>query len=278
MNFPWQYVGAGLLAPAAIAATMPLLARRVLPEDTATRYAMPLGFAAAYCAAFALLVDRDALIPQRHWHWTLYLAPIAAAIGAIAVATGLQRVDRWLLFALVAFISAWLLVPTWPGLWPARPMAVPLLAGYLFLLGAALEPLAQRLSSGQLLAAFVPAAGCVAVLMAASVSVTLAQPAGAAAAALAGCWGTAYLWPDVLRGRALCLAYAVIIGGWAFIGCIEPQQPLVGLLLAPLAPLALWCCTVGPLARLRGLTAAGVQIVSVMLPLALSAAIVLNAE
>jgi hypothetical protein len=277
MNFPWQYVGAGILAPAAIAAATASLVRRFLPEDVATRYAMPLGFAAAYCAAFVLLADGDELLPQRHWHWTLYLAPLAAAIGAVAVATGLHRAERWLLFALIAFISAWLLVPTWPSLRPARPIAVPLLAGYLLLLAAALEPLTRRFSSLRILAALAPAAGCVAALIAASVSVTYAGPSGAAATALAGCLGAAYYWPSVPAVRALSLGYAVVVGGWAYIGCIEPQQPLVGLLLAPLAPLALWCCALGPLARLRGPTAAAVQIVSVMVPLALSAALVLNA-
>jgi hypothetical protein len=194
------------------------------------------------------------------------------------MATGLQRVERWLLFALIAFLSAWLLVPAWPGLRPPRPIAIPLLAGYLLLLAAALEPLSQRFSSAQVLAAFAPAAACVAALIAVSVSVTYARPTGAAAVALAGCGSAAWLWPNPLAGRALSLSYAAIVGGWAFIGCIEPQQPLLGLLLAPLAPLALWCCAVGPLSRLRGFAATAVQITTVLLPLALSAALVLTGK
>jgi hypothetical protein len=40
-------------------------------------------------------------------------------------------------------------------------------------------------------------------------------------------------------------------------------------MLAPLAPLALWLCAYGPLARLAGLKAAAVQIAVVLLPLAI---------
>jgi hypothetical protein len=92
-------------------------------------------------------------------------------------------------------------------------------------------------------------------------------------AALAGCWIAACLSKKAATARGLALAYAVTVGGWAFVGCIDPQEPIVGLLFAPLAPLALWCCVAGPLARLRGAASVAVSTAIVLAVLALAAGV-----
>ncbi len=215
------------------------------------------------------------LAPTRHWQWTFYVAVVAAALGPIAAAKGLVLPERWLLLLMGAFAAAWLLVPNWPSLQPPRSTWIPLLTTYLFALAALIEPLFDRLPATRILALLSTSALCVAVLVAAFVSLTYAQFAVGSAAALAGC-SLAARHSNTVTSSGLGLGYTVIVGGWAFIGAIEPTTPLVGVLVAPLAPLALWLCVRGPLARTSGWGAIGVQSAMVVLVLLTAAAIVLS--
>jgi hypothetical protein len=173
-----------------------------------------------------------------------------------------------------ALAAAWVLVPNWPNLQPARSVCIPLLATYVFLLAAALEPLLQNVPAVRTLFILTVTATFVAYLSADFVSLTYAQFATAAAAALVGCWAAAKL-SDTRTTHGLGLAYAMIVGGWAFIVCIQPTSgPLTGTLVAPLAPLSLWLFVRGPLERVRGWAAIGVQIALVLAVLALSGALV----
>jgi hypothetical protein len=159
----------------------------------------------------------------------------------------------------------------WPSLQPPRTICIPLLAGYLFGIAALLTPLCERIASKALLAHLTLAAAFVALAIAWQVSLRYGRPAGIAAAALGGCAAAAWFSSQRVAVGGLSLAYAIVVGGWAFIACIEPNPPAVGFLLAPLAPLALWCCARGPLARLRGPSAAGAQIALVLVPLGIAA-------
>jgi hypothetical protein len=178
----------------------------------------------------------------------------AAAVGPIAASSGLLRLERWLLEALVCCLVAALLVPQWPNLYPPRTLSVPLLAAYLLALVRLLEPLSLRASGVQLLTGFGVSAVGVSVLIAAFVSLTYATLAVSAAAALAGCCMAAMLGrePPV---RGLSLPFAVLVGGWAYTACIDPQQPLLGLLLAAAAPGALWWRSLRPAAPRQGIFA-----------------------
>jgi hypothetical protein len=274
MNVAIEIVGKGILVPATISVATLFLLRRLLSSETSQRYAAAVAFAAAFCAGYVLLPDWAALVPKRHWHWTIYLAPGAALIGSVSLAGGIRPAERWLLWLLAAFVSAWLLVPNWANLHPPRPVCIGLLTGYLFLLAAALEPLARRVGPATLLAPLTYTSACVALLIAASISVTYGQTAVIAAAAMAGCWIAACL-SRTASARGLGLVYSVVVGGWAFIGCIEPRKPAVGLLLAAAAPLGLWCCVWGPLSRLRGRGASAVQTAVVLAVLAAAAVLVI---
>ncbi|MEX0713540.1 MAG: hypothetical protein WD278_14380, partial [Pirellulales bacterium] len=225
MNVAIEIVGKGILLPAATSAATLFLLRRLLAPETSQRYAAAVAFAAAFCAGYTLLPDWAALAPKRHWHWTIYLAPAAALIGPVGLAGGIRLAERSLLWLLAAFVSAWLLVPNWADLHPPRPVCIGLLTAYLFLLAAALEPLARRVGPATLLAPLTYTSACVALLIAVPISVTYAQAAVIAAGATAGCWIAACLWTAPARG--LGLVYSVVVGGWAFIGCIEPRKPAV---------------------------------------------------
>lgn len=267
-------VTAGLFGTAAVAVAVFFGLRRLLAEETAARYSSAAALAAAFCAGYALPIASAPWVPKRHWHWFPWLVLLAAAIGPISLASGLRRAERWLLNLGVAFVAAWVLVPLWSHLHPARSVWIPLLAGYLFLLAILLEPLLDRFSTVMLPAYLTMSAACLALLLAALLSIVYGQVAGIAVAALAGRTAAAYFERGPTSLRGLGLAYAVLFGGWAFVGCVEQQEPLhLLLLLVPAAPLALWCCVYGPLSRLRGFAAVGIQTALVILVLVIVAAL-----
>jgi MFS family permease len=260
----------GIAAPAAVSLVVALLLGR-FASGAWRRYVAAIAFAAGFCAGVALIRPWDELLPSRHWQWMFYLSLAAAVVGPISAAAGLHRIERWLLLALTALVAAWLLVPTWESLQPPRLAWVPLLAGYLFLLAAALEPMARLLPPRNLLGLLMLSAADSAALVAAAVSLTYGLPAAAAAAALLGCSAALLLSADADHVRGVIPAYAAVVGGWAFVGCVDPQVPMPLLLLAPAAPLALWCCAWGPLAKLKGAGAMAVQATAVVAVLAAAA-------
>ena len=99
-----------------------------------------------------------------------------------------------------------------------------------------------------------------AIILAVFVSVKFGQIAGIAAAAVAGNAATSGRHRDkIVWARGLLPALVVLLGGIAFVGYVELEPPQTGLLLLPLAPLMLWTCVWGPLARLTGMAAAATQ-------------------
>jgi hypothetical protein len=253
-----QTAGAVLAAPAVVSAVVFLVLRRLLSVEVGARYAAAVAVAAGYCTGFALLQQGEALVPSRHWHWTFYLVPAAAIVGPVAAAV--RSFERCLLVAVAAVVAAWLLVPGWASLDPPRSVWVPALAGYLWLLAVLIDPLPGRLPATGVVGLSALAAACVSALIAGFVSLVYAQPAGAAAAAIGGCWVASSFGARGAVLRGFGPVYATAVGGWGFVGCIEPQQgALYGLMVAAAAPLALWCCVWGPLARLTGFAAVAVR-------------------
>jgi hypothetical protein len=263
-----EVLGYGIVLPAGIALAVVLLVRRTTPAGLARHSAAALGFAAGFFAGYALLPSWAELVPSRHWHWLPYLTAAATLIGPIGLTEGgVSRAMRGLLQLAIAGAAAWLLVPTWATLTPPRLVSVALLASYLVLLMVLLDHLPLG-TVGRRFPVLLCAAACVtAALIAYAVSVTYGRVAGLAAAALAGICVAAWLRFDAAELRGLIPAFAVAVGGAAYVACIDPQPPQLGLLLAPAAPLGLWVCAFGPLARLRGPSAAAVQTSAVAVPL-----------
>jgi hypothetical protein len=112
----------------------------------------------------------------------------------------------------------------------------------------------------------------VAIGLAAGISLKYGQIAGIAAASLGG---LLIVPQPPLATRGLILCFMILVGGIAFVGCIEPQQPRYALILMPLAPLALWLFAFGPLGKLPARTAGVVQTFAVLVPLIGALAIVL---
>lgn len=265
-----------IIAPAAIALAIHLALRRVLPTKAAG-YPAAVAWAASYAAAFALLRPWKEFLPDRHWHWTGYLAVMAAAVGPLFAGRQSRWLPRLIVVLLASAPAAWLLVPTWATLQPPRPVWMAILATYFFVLASGLGPLEGIVPSRRLMGLMALSAAATALLVALGVSLTtFGQPAAAAAAGWCGCllaiWGDG--GGDGGETRGVALIYTLLVGGWAFVGCVHPTVAKVGLLVAAAAPLVLWCFAKGPLARLSGQSALVVQTIAVLIVLAAAVALV----
>jgi hypothetical protein len=272
MAFWIEIFGRGIFAPAA-ASLVIIFALRITKSEIAGRYSAGIALSAAYCVGYLLLPGWAELTPRRHWQWTFYLALIAVVLGCVASTGRPLAIQRWISFLLAALLAAWLLVPTWPDLTPPRTVWIPLLATYLLVLAATAEPLAARLPPAVFTGCCALAAACVALLIAAYVSVTYARLAGIAAAGLVGCWA-ASLVDRNFKALSLGLGYSLMVGGLAFVGTIEPRQPLVGILVAPAAPLMLWFFTMPALHRAGATTKIVVGLALVLSALGISIGLV----
>jgi hypothetical protein len=125
-----------------------------------------------------------------------------------------------------------------------------------------------------MLAAMALTAGVVAILLGAEVSLMFGQLTGIAAAALGGACVCGFLTGPNGAARGAIPVYVVLVGGLAYVGAIEPEQPVLGILLAAAAPLSLWGLAAGPGARLSGGRAWVVQIFMLTAWLAVAAALV----
>jgi len=268
-----EMIGGGVLAPAAIALGVYWLASRLLPGNAASRFPVVIGLLAGFVSGYVLLPEWAALKPARHWHWLPWLGLVAGFTGGIGVRAG--PLSRWLLFLATSVAAAWLLVPTWPNLDPPRFIwLIALSAGLCVLIGLT-DSLPPRFGGRLVLGLLSITAVAVAVTIAACVSVTYARIAGVAACSLGGVWGAACLRrrDDELAVRAAVPAACIIVGGIAFVACVESERPQYGLLLLPAAPLGLWICQTRTLRQLSGRTATALRIACVAIPLLAAAAV-----
>ena len=141
-----------------------------------------------------------------------------------------------------------------------------------------LEALPARLLGPPFVAILFVMSGLVAMTIAATVSVKLDQVGGIAAAAMVGCGAAHFFYSSRFMARGLIPAFTIVVGGLAVVGCVEPERPLVGLLLVPAAPLVLWACARGPLARARGVAAGAGQAAVVLVPLVAAIAWIVMGE
>jgi hypothetical protein len=220
---------------------------RVLPPGMNERLTLPLALALGYCAGYvALPRNWAALVPQpaQSWQWLPHLAIATAAISIATV--GRHLALRLIVLIVVSVISGWLLTPTWPIFGLERPASIAILSGYIFVMTAVLGIAPPRRLSHPFIGLLALVAAIMSAWIGAAVSIRFAQLGAIAAAGLAGCWGAVFFStrPTELAFRTLVPLYGVLVGGIAFIACVEPEPPLVALLLVPALPLV-----VSPFAR-----------------------------
>lgn len=266
-------IGGGILAPAVIALGGDWLLSRLLPEPAASRYPVVVGLLAGFVIGYLLLPDWAAVVPSRHWHWFPWLGLAAGFTGSMGVRAG--PVGRWLLIIAMCVAAACFLVPTWASLDPPRfAWLITFSAGLCGLIGLT-DPLPPRIGGRLFLGLLSVTAAAVALMIAACVSVTYARIAGVAACSLSGVWAAACLkaTDDESAVRAALPAIWTIVGGIAFVACIESERPQYGLLLLPIAPLGLWLCQTPALRRLSGRKAVLLRVGCVLIPLLAAAGV-----
>ncbi|MEX2316051.1 MAG: hypothetical protein WD669_02795 [Pirellulales bacterium] len=232
------------LAPAVISAGLLLIVPRLNPRAAAGRFA-GAAFAIAYLAGYAVWLcgERSSFVPAPNWptgNWTVYLAPVAALVALAASGRQLRASWRLILALATSIVAAWLLVPSWPTLWPPQYLCIPLLAAYFLALAMLLDPLADRFSAPVFLGALAASAAGLSLIVTAMSSQSSGQKLAVAAAALAGCAVASAFAKPGGAARGIALVYAIVVGGWAFVAGSYPVPPHYGYFLVPAVPLVLW--------------------------------------
>jgi hypothetical protein len=98
------------------------------------------------------------------------------------------------------------------------------------------------------------------------VSLMFGEVAFIVTASLAGCALGLIGRKDETPVRAMLPMYVILSGGLTYVAYLDSFFPSHAIFILPLAPLALWICSIGPLSRLRGFAATAVQFGVVILP------------
>lgn len=300
-------LGTIVVIPAIVALVVSLGWRRLLHATVLADAALAVGGGVGFFVGYVLLPDWAALTPARHWHWLPYLAIAITVTSAIFAAVRSPIWGHALLMIVLGGVAAWLLVPTWNSL---RPTLMPLVAAYLAAIAILLMLLPARLRGRNFLALLTATLLATALGVAVEVSLMYGEVAGVAMGIMAGLWGALFLLLRYNRNQSaanqnagqpkasaaesprgdteiswtrLTLAiiplYALLAGGIAFIGAIEPSTPVYPFLLIPAAPLALWLFVFAPFSRCSGLGAIVAQTFAVaLIPLAVIGWIIWHGE
>jgi hypothetical protein len=245
------------------------------PPDLARRYRIGVSFALGVFIGYILLPSTLSLLPSQFYEWIAYFGVLAAFLAGLTRADGVSRAERWSAVYVFAPIAAWLIVPQWPGLSPPWPLQWASFSIAIIMLTALLNPLPQRLAGRAFpIWLMIPAAVTSVVVQSETFALMSALPAGA----LAGCAIASFLSKEPVDWRGLLLPYATVVGGYAYTGFVYPTEPFWPVLLLPAAPLALWLCAMGPLARLNGFRAIAAQAVCLGIPIAAAWALLQTAS
>ncbi len=212
--------------------------RKVTPPRWNGDFLGPCAVAIGFIAGYALL-PRDwagwKLDASQPWTVLPYLGAMAAVlVAAFPPGAKSQTWRRFVLF-FVAPIAAMYLTPNWPVFGLGREKVRWVLIVYLLLVALPLQYLPERVLDWGLLAAMSLTAGVTAVLSGALVSTRFAQLAAIAAGALAGSSiaGLLSAKRGGLPAASAIPVYVVLVGGIAWIACVEPEPAKVGLLVIP---------------------------------------------
>jgi hypothetical protein len=266
-----------LVLPFALALLVAALCTRLLPGDAAARWRFVAGAAAGIALGYVLLPEWAPLAPERHWQWLPYLAIAGAILGAIASGDRVLSWERALVSALLSAVAALAIVPFWESLQPPRPISVPLLGCYFYLLITLTAAVPQRLQGRTFTALLTLSAVTTTLVVAIEVSLKFGHLGAVLFSSLAGVAACGLFFPMrsteasdaslsiALSNRSLVALYGVAIGGLAFVGAIEKTPAATPLLILPAAPLVLWLFAFGPLGRLQGASAIALKVLAVLL-------------
>ena len=238
-----EIFGPAALAGAAVSSAIVWLIRQALPAAAKDRFSLPAGMSIGFFAGYvALRQEWAALVPKQSWQWLPYLGVAIACIMVVRLGARYERALRWLRLLGAAIMASSALTPTWQIFGVSWPLSIGFAIGYLLLVAGPLESMPARLVGRTLFGFMTLAAVLSAAAIGAEVSVRYAQLAGIAAASLGGASLATIRGANARESaiRALIPVFAVLVGGIAFVAAVEPEKPLVCLLLPPLVPAVLW--------------------------------------
>ncbi len=247
----------GGLAPAVVALAIWFVARRVLREDAAARYAPSLALVIGFSAGYWLVWWKEAhgyWMPKFPYDLLAFVVAAAMIFGPVVHTRGVSRFERMLMYVLFGLTAAWLLVPTRPAVQPIRHLYVlgfgPALAAVAFLFDGVCERF-----RGPLLPGLLTFTGmCTAMVLLLSGTTSFALTVGAGAAALSGIT-VSMLWTHSANLKGMSLACCTLLCGGMLIGQFNTTNttvPLASYIILPLAPLLMWCALRGPLSKGTG--------------------------
>jgi hypothetical protein len=257
----------GGVIPAIVALAVFFAIGWLWPPDLARRYRPAVSVALATFIGYVLLRSTTSLLPAQFYEWIPYLGLLAAFLAGLTRADGVSRAERWSAVYVFAPIAAWLIVPQWPELSPIWPLQWASLAIAIIMLTALLNPLPQRLTGRAFPWWLVIPAAATSLIITLEYSETFGVRAAVPAGALVGCAVAGSVAREPVDWRGILLPYSTVVSGYAYTGFVHPMEPLWPVLLLPAAPLALWCCAIGPLSRLSGIRAVSAQAAALAVPL-----------
>jgi hypothetical protein len=239
----------GVATAGALIAALALgwLGLRVAGQGYGRHLALIWPVAISFVVGYALLPREFAgFVPDamQPWKWLPYAGLWAAFISSVL--PPISKAGKFVIVA-AAPIPAYCFTPGWP-VWGYEPRSVIWLSlAYLLLIGLSLQTLPKRILGSRYLGLFAAATLILTVVIGGLVSLRLAQLAAIAASALLGAFLatiTSRRSSEEASGESVLAVYAVLVGGIAWIACVEPDPPQPGLLAIPLLPAAMWIAVV----------------------------------
>jgi len=197
-----------------------------------------VGLAAGFFAGWAQQ-EWTTLLPERYLDWLPWVC-LALGLVSIGLGVGLRRKVMWSIAVVACLGAAWLLVPDFPRLQPARPIAVALVAAISLCSAGLLERAASRLDTRWLTVVLMATGTAGAIVLAQSFALKFAQIIGMLTAALAG--GLLFSRNEPERSSVgLPLAFLTIVTNLMFIGYANSSSsvPTFCYALIAVAPLGL---------------------------------------
>lgn len=198
-----------------------------------------IGLATGFCAGWAQQ-EWTTLLPMRYLDWLPWVSVLLAIVG-VGFAVKVPRKILIPLTGMACLLAAWLLVPSFPRLQPARPIAFAMIGAVSILLIGPLEHSAVRINTRLLTACLMATGTAASIVLAQSFSLKFAQIGGMLTASLAG---------SLLTGKSaaertsvgLQVVFVTMLANLMFIGYANSSSdvPVYSYALVVVAPLSLW--------------------------------------
>ena len=269
----------GVALPAVAAAVMLVVAWQPWRREHragARPWAVPLALAIGFVLGAGSVLGWPAFPPLDSVEWLWFLALPWAAVGVAESLVAISGVRLWLERALLASVSAWLLLrPLVPYTWDGAKAAVWItgLAGAMLLACAALDRCdnrSQRITTAAGVLILAAASGLVLML---SGSQKLGQLAGALSGSLLGYLVFACVARGAALGRGGVLVFAVLWSGLLIAGHFYAGLTRLNALLLFSAPLLGCLSDVRPLKGLKRWQRAAAHLVLIGLPCGIAVAL-----